>query len=105
MLANPVTQWQAFCHLLLLGLHLVDLCVSVFACVCICACMSPNRLKGSQAETLGTDHCLMVDDRRQQRYRPSECTKSPVPLLAPPLPFKRKMATFASEREKEYKLH
>lgn len=30
MLPNPVTQWQAICHLLLLALQLVDLCVNVY---------------------------------------------------------------------------
>lgn len=35
MLTNPMTQWQASCHLLLLALQLVDLCVSVCVSVCV----------------------------------------------------------------------
>lgn len=72
MLTNPVTQWQAFCHLLLLALQLVHLCVSVFARVCICVCMtescplSPNRFKASWRESPGTDLLLIADGKRQQ---------------------------------------
>ena len=89
MLTNPVTQWQAFCHLLLLALQLVGLCVSLCACVCICLCMtesctlSPDRLKASWGESLGTDLLPMVDGRRQLHQRPSESTRSPCPFPGP----------------------
>lgn len=68
MLTNPVMQWQTICHLLLLALQLVDLCVSVGACVCMTeSCpLSPNKLEASRGEILGTDFLLMVDGRRQR---------------------------------------